>query len=761
MKKLVFILVLIGNGLIGFSQSVAINTTGAAADASSALDIQSTSKGFLVPRMTITERNAITSPATGLLIYQTNSTPGFYYYDGSSWVQGIGATGPAGAIGATGPAGPTGATGATGATGFLPNGSAAGNTPYWNGSAWIVNSSNIFNNGGYVGIGNPGTTAPLDVLGSSATPFDIIKATGSNTIGAGLLLTSTAAGGRSWDIISTANVAGEGAGKLLFKDMTGGSGVRMTIEGSTGNVGIGTATPTYKLDVTPTLTTGAGIRVLDNSSNPGVQLIAIGDDAFFTDLDAAHSTGLYSSSDATMGILRLGNGANTVRTTTGTQNGAFGQGINMDFDNNDNTTKGILLEGGDFESGGFFANGNNAAIWSPGDGTGGILSVYDEDNFGAGATSATVTPAIRITGAGFTGLNAGAAAVRLAVSGNGTNVYSTDVWVENNIHVQGNETMNQGGRGRLRVGSAWGYSGLYTDGTSTSANNDLVLGASSGLVRVGPGAASPQNLFIPNGNTQGVINNATSFAFQGTNTNANGTGVYGLGNNTSGAGSYLAAGSGGAFTGLATGVYAYSTTGGAGQAIYTNQFGAIARVNYWSGALQYKILGTGTVSTIAKDVNGNKVVLHASEAPEIYFEDFGQGELVNGKAHIEIDPIVAKNVTINEKHPLRVFIQLEGECNGVKVVNKTTNSFDVVELANGNSSLTFQWHIVCNRADEDLGNGRISRNADARFEYAPADLEMNQVTMPKEETSTGMYDYKSLKPASAPVNPPKPDGGNQ
>jgi hypothetical protein len=35
--------------------------------------------------MTLTQRNAIASPGTGLLIYQTNSTPGFYYYTGSAW----------------------------------------------------------------------------------------------------------------------------------------------------------------------------------------------------------------------------------------------------------------------------------------------------------------------------------------------------------------------------------------------------------------------------------------------------------------------------------------------------------------------------------------------------------------------------------------------------------------------------------------------------------------------------------------------------
>src|SRR5262245_21616622 len=54
-------------------------------NSSSALDIVSTTQGVLVSRMTMTQRNAIVSPATGLLIYQTNNTPGFYYYTGAAW----------------------------------------------------------------------------------------------------------------------------------------------------------------------------------------------------------------------------------------------------------------------------------------------------------------------------------------------------------------------------------------------------------------------------------------------------------------------------------------------------------------------------------------------------------------------------------------------------------------------------------------------------------------------------------------------------
>ncbi len=66
-----------------FSQ-VAVNSSGNAADASAMLDVSSTSKGMLVPRMTTSQRNAISSPATGLLVYDTDEN-NFYFYDGSKW----------------------------------------------------------------------------------------------------------------------------------------------------------------------------------------------------------------------------------------------------------------------------------------------------------------------------------------------------------------------------------------------------------------------------------------------------------------------------------------------------------------------------------------------------------------------------------------------------------------------------------------------------------------------------------------------------
>jgi hypothetical protein len=63
--------------------AVGIGTT--SPNASSLLEIKSTKKGLLIPRMTLAQRNAIATPATGLLIFQTNSTTGFYYYNGTAW----------------------------------------------------------------------------------------------------------------------------------------------------------------------------------------------------------------------------------------------------------------------------------------------------------------------------------------------------------------------------------------------------------------------------------------------------------------------------------------------------------------------------------------------------------------------------------------------------------------------------------------------------------------------------------------------------
>ncbi len=87
LKKSIFVFCLLFILTTSTKAQVGIGTS--TPDASARLQIDANAatnaKGFLLPRVTATEKNSIVSPATGLIVYQTDGTTGFYYYDGSSW----------------------------------------------------------------------------------------------------------------------------------------------------------------------------------------------------------------------------------------------------------------------------------------------------------------------------------------------------------------------------------------------------------------------------------------------------------------------------------------------------------------------------------------------------------------------------------------------------------------------------------------------------------------------------------------------------
>ena len=147
----------------------------------------------------------------------------------------------------------------------------------------------------------------------------------------------------------------------------------------------------------------------------------------------------------------------------------------------------------------------------------------------------------------------------------------------------------------------------------------------------------------------------------------------------------------------------------------------------------YKIIGTGSVSTLIKDKNNIPRILFSPEAPEILFEDYGIGKLVNGIAHINIDPLLKDAIYVDDNYPLKVFIQLEGDCNGVYVTNKSSNGFTVRELQSGQSNVPFSWHIVANRADTKVASGRlVSKHVGLRFPVGPGPLKSNELASRKE-----------------------------
>jgi hypothetical protein len=150
-------------------------------DASSVLDVTSTTQGILVPRMNAAQKNAIGTPATGLLIYQTDGTPGFYYFNGAAWV-----TFAAGSAGWS----LTGDASTTPASNFLGTIDAqdlvfATNSP-------TTEKMRVKANG-YVGINQTSPSAKLHITGTAPVIRIVDGSQGVNKI-----LTSDATGNATW-----------------------------------------------------------------------------------------------------------------------------------------------------------------------------------------------------------------------------------------------------------------------------------------------------------------------------------------------------------------------------------------------------------------------------------------------------------------------------------------------------------------------------------------------------------------------------------
>ena len=92
MKQFIYLLIIIFYGNAMNAQNVAVNTDGSSAHTSALLDIKSTSKGMLIPRMTTVQRTAINSPATGLLVYDTDANS-FWFFNGDMWTNLTGSAG--------------------------------------------------------------------------------------------------------------------------------------------------------------------------------------------------------------------------------------------------------------------------------------------------------------------------------------------------------------------------------------------------------------------------------------------------------------------------------------------------------------------------------------------------------------------------------------------------------------------------------------------------------------------------------------------
>lgn len=169
--------------------------------------------------------------------------------------------------------------------------------------------------------------------------------------------------------------------------------------------------------------------------------------------------------------------------------------------------------------------------------------------------------------------------------------------------------------------------------------------------------------------------------------------------------------------------------------------------NNGTSGTDYKIIGTGTNSTLINDSNGNPRILFSPEAPEILFQDFGVGQLVNGQARISIDPLLKGSLHIDNEHPLKVYVTLEGDCKGVYVTNKTSDGFTVKELQGGTSDAAFSWQIVASRADTKDSSGRlVSKHVGVRLPIGPGPIgsELKKLEKKEEDAKVVKDDSKDV-----------------
>jgi hypothetical protein len=783
---------------VQLSAQVAINTNGTKPDTSAMLDIQDTTRGVLIPRMTHAQRLLIYQPAKGLLVYQVDavggSLPGFYY-------QSVDPT--------------------------LPAQSGEPNAPVWIQLGSYAQTANIappLTGGPVLGGGTLSMPAANATTNGYLTFSDWNKFTAKDSIAPGNT-TQYFRGDKTWQTLSS-NVVPEGSTNLYFSDARV---LGTTLDGLSIN--------NEAITISDSIISGFGkvqgqinfqqssINTLSSSSHPPLSLGVLSQGLELNGLSQVLSLPLASSSIT--GALSNANW----ETFNSKENGIATSDPNKFFswDKTWRTIDYSMINGSPdlsvyalkttsitgnngLTGGGSFAGnttiGHGLKSWVDKATLSGptVVSNLTIDTYGHPTdwTTRDLTPAsisaepaftILPVNKGGTGVSAmstytliaggttsssplqqlgpGSSGQLLQSNGNGTLpswFYPTYISGNQNIQLSGdvsgsgttsiNTTLASSGvtsgtygnsgasipyftvdsKGRLTYASSRtlaasdiGAEPTITAGTSAQYYRGDKTWQTSGTAFILNQSASAQSASFKITGTGVVTNNAsTAGALQGINTFATstGTGVVGVGNNATP--SLLGIGAGGQFFGTSCGVYGYATntSGNRYGGYFTANPPSGSNSNYTyvglyhsavgSGTTFYDIYGSGTVGLPILKPSGEQASMFYSASPEVLFSDYGAGQLQSGFCHIELDPVFVNTIYADKSNPLKIFIQLEGDCLGVYVTNKTTHGFDVKELQQGTSNVPFSWSVVASRADSRDASGNItSKYQGLRFPGSP------------------------------------------
>jgi hypothetical protein len=152
----------------------------------------------------------------------------------------------------------------------------------------------------------------------------------------------------------------------------------------------------------------------------------------------------------------------------------------------------------------------------------------------------------------------------------------------------------------------------------------------------------------------------------------------------------------------------YLTGTGTRYGIYASASADYGWAGYFSGDVRItdSLVVLGGKSAAVKVDNGEYRLLYSQESPEVWFEDFGEGRLVNGKAVIQIDPLFAQTVNTSVKY--HVFLTPQDEPLTLAVANRTTASFEVIGPSGAN--IPFSYRIVAKRKGyEDIRLAKMGK----------------------------------------------------
>ena len=780
MKKLIFILLVLFIFQINYPQ-VGINTTAP----EGMLDITSNNNGFLIPRVSLTGNNdttTVVNPAGGglaisTMVYNTNPVTGvneipigYCYWNGAEWVSFSGKNsqnwGLFGNSNTVNPAFPA-----------IYGSSAIGATENFIGSTDnkdIVFGTNniermrINQSDGNVGIGvNANSYNKLDVktttdvTGKASGNFEIYT-TGTNLIGgraiAGRVFGNNPNGLNTGGFFQTTGINNFGFGISAssfnantnyggefheygginsyggyFTAIGGTNNYAIVVPSNSGNIGFGTITPnvTSKLHVVSDSTFGISSYAMGNGgatasrvggffngtgnnfNNFGVQGSSSGASygnfgAKFTSNGGQIATGADFFADN--GTTTTTAGYFEAKGVTTNYGGRFATyGPNYTFGANTNYAGHFLAYG---------AINNYAGYFDSYSGTNNYALVTNNGRVGIGNTTPNRAH-LQVQGA----VGNTVATFNSSVNSNGLAIVSDWPGLYFNSYYDGGtrQMSNFNYPAIINYNPSGQFEFIMSNTVNTSAGN-LCLGTTGGFV----------NRFILHRNDGAIINynnpnitgleiisgnfstNLASFSANGDSSEINnGKGIEAAGN-------YVGV------EGRANGPQTFSTGDKMGGLFYVssnasiNNFAAVGSVIDFTN---YKIIGGGIVSTLVKDEQEKLRIMVAPECPEALFQDYGIGSLINGYAKIDIDPILSKNIRVDQNHPLKVFIQLEGDCNGVYVTNKSAIGFEVIELQSGNSNVSFSYQIVAFRANEE-SDGYVSKYSEMRFKPITLNLKI-------------------------------------